>query len=295
MPEDDGGAGLGGSVAIVTGSTRGIGLEVARALLAEGAAVVVNGRSRSAVDEALEALAGPGRRVVGVPGSAGDPAVADRLAEAASALGTPDVLVTCAGTAEPRGSSILSVTSDDWHDLLEAHLHSVFEVCRVVAPLMVAAGGGRIVTTASHAFTGVFGGTGYPAGKGAVVSLTYALAAELAEHGVRANAVCPGAATRLSTGEDHAAAMQELNRRGVLDDLMLHGALHPPPPAYVAPLYVYLASPLSEGVSGEVFSAAGGYVGRFARPQEQLVTYRDHATTAPYTPQELAALLGPSG
>lgn len=289
------GTGLGDSVAVVTGSTRGIGLEVARALLAEGAAVVVNGRGRTAVDEAVEALSGPGRRVRGVAGSAGDPGVAERLVDAATAFGTPDVLVTCAGTAEPPGSSILSVGSDDWHDLLEAHVHSVFEVCRAMAPLMVAAGGGRIVTTSSHAFTGVFGGTGYPAGKGAVVSLTYALAAELAEHRVRVNAVCPGAATRLSTGEDHRDAMQALHRRGVLDDVLLQGALHPPPPAYVAPLYVYLASPLSEGVTGEVFSAAGGYLGRFPRPREQLVAYRDHAESPPYTPEEVAALVAGAG
>lgn len=191
---------------------------------------------------------------------------------------------------EPPGSSILSVTSDEWHDLLDAHLHSVFETCRALAPLMVAGGGGSIVTTASHAFTGTFGGTGYPAGKGAVVSLTYALAAELAEHDVRVNAVCPGARTRLSTGDDYVEAMHELNRRGVLDDLMLHGALAPPPPD-VAPLYVYLTGPLSRGVTGQVFSAAGGYLGRFPGPAEQLIAYRDHLATAPYTPAEIAALL----
>lgn len=290
-----GATGLASSVAIVTGSTRGIGLEVARALLAEGSAVVVNGRGRTAVDEAVEELGGSGRRVRGVAGSAGDPEVAERLVEAARSFGTPDVLVNCAGTAEPAGSSILAVSSDDWHDLLDAHLHSVFETCRVVAPLMVAAGGGRIVNTSSHAFTGVFGGTGYPAGKGAVVSLTHALAAELAEHGVRVNAVCPGAATRLSTGEDHVDAMHALHQRGVLDDLMLAGALDPPPPAYVAPLYVYLASTRSDGVTGQVFSAAGGYVGRFPRPQEQLIAYRDHASTAPYTPEEIAALVAGAG
>ena len=294
MP-DGSGLLLEGSVAVVTGSTRGIGLEVARALVAAGASVVVNGRSRSALDAAVGELEAPGVRVTGIAGSAADPAVAERLAAAASELGTPDILVTCAGTAEPPGSSILSVTSDEWHDLLDAHLHSVFETCRALAPLMVEAGGGSIVTTSSHAFTGAFGGTGYPAGKGAVVSLTYALAAELAEHDIRVNAVCPGARTRLSTGDAYVDALHELNRRGVLDDLLLHGALDPPSPAYVAPLYVYLAGPLSRGVTGQVFSAAGGYLGRFPGPAEQLIAYRDHRATAPYTPAEIAGLLAEPG
>jgi NAD(P)-dependent dehydrogenase (short-subunit alcohol dehydrogenase family) len=88
---------------------------------------------------------------------------------------------------------------------------------------MVHQGGGSIVNTSSFAFLGDSGGTGYPAGKGAVNSLTLAIAAELKEHGVRAN-VCPGARTRLSTGPDYVAHVTELNRRGLLDDVSLQGS-----------------------------------------------------------------------
>jgi 3-oxoacyl-[acyl-carrier protein] reductase len=90
-------------------------------------------------------------------------------------------------------------------------------------------GRGAIVNTASHAFTGVFAGTGYPAAKGGVVSLTYALAAELREHGIRVNAVCPGAETRMSTGSDYSDHIEELHRRGILDDLTYAGASAPAP------------------------------------------------------------------
>ena len=143
--------------------------------------------------------------VSGVAGSAADPAVVDGLLEAAAGLGDLDVLVNCAGTAEPPGSSILDITLEEWQRADRRPPDSTFLTCRAVAPLLVARGGGAIVNTSSHAFTGVFGGTGYPAGKGGVNSLTYALAAELREHGVRVNAVCPGARTRLSTGPGYEA------------------------------------------------------------------------------------------
>ncbi len=87
------------------------------------------------------------------------------------------------------------------------------------------------MNTSSFAFLGDYGGTGYPAGKGGGVnSLTLALAAELKEHGVRANAVCPGARTRLSEGSDYEQHIAELNRRGgLLDDVSAQGALDAAP------------------------------------------------------------------
>ena len=126
---------------------------------------------------------------------------------------------------------------------------------------MVAQGGGAIVNTSSFAFLGDYGGTGYPAGKGGVNGLTLAIAAELREHGVRANVVCPGAKTRLSTGPDYEAQIAGLNRRGLLDDVSTQAALDAPPPEYVAPTYAYLASDRAKDVTGKIFIAAGGFVG----------------------------------
>lgn len=279
------------TVAIVTGSSRGIGLAVAQALAADGRSVVLNGRDPDVLASAVREIESAGGRAVGVAGSAADPDVVDRLVTAAAGLGDLATLVNCAGAAEPPGSSILSISLEDWQAQLDAHLTSTFLTCRAVAPVLVARGGGAIVNTSSHAFTGVFGGTGYPAGKGGVNSLTFALAAELRQHGVRVNAVCPGARTRLSSGADYEASVEELHRRGILDDLMHAGALAPPPPAYVAPLYLFLASELAADVTGQVLVGAGGYLGRFAAPAEELVAYRDHATSPPWTPEEVAAQL----
>lgn len=235
-----------------------------------------------------DAVAGLGSGAVGFAGSPADPAVADALiASCVDEFGRIDALINCAGTAEPAGSSILTVSSAQFRDLLDAHLGTAFETCRAAAPRMVAQGGGAIVNTSSFAFLGDYGGTGYPAGKGAVNGLTLAIAAELREHGVRANVVCPGAKTRLSTGSDYEAHIAELNRRGLLDEISMQGALDAAPPAYVAPTYAYLVSDLATDVTGQIFIAAGGFVGRFDRQAPAIVAYRDHHDAPPWSLGEL--------
>ena len=207
-------------------------------------------------------------------------------------FGHIDILVNCAGTAEPAGSSILEITTEQFNELIDAHLGTAFQMCRAAAPRMVQRGAGAIVNTSSFAFLGDYGGTGYPAGKGAVNGLTAAIAAELKEHGVRANVVCPGAKTRLSTGPDYEAHIAELNRRGLLDEVSMQGALDAAPPEYVAPTYAYLVSDLAKGVTGQIFIAAGGFIGRFDRQTPAIVAYRDHHDSPPWSIDEIAAQVG---
>ncbi len=246
---------------------------------------MINGRDADVVDEAVARVGG---HTVGFPGSPADPALADALIDSCiGEFGRIDALINCAGTAEPPGSSILNVTSGDFHDLLDAHLGTVFETCRAAAPRMVAQGGGAIVNTSSFAFLGDYGGTGYPAGKGAVNGLTLAIAAELKSRGVRANVVCPGARTRLSTGPDYEAQIADLNRRGLLDDVSMQGALDAAPPDYAASTYAYLVSDLARDVTGQIFIAAGGFVGRFDRATPSIVAYRDHHDSPPWSIAEL--------
>lgn len=257
-----------------------------------GAGVVVNGRDDDAVTAMVDTITGAGGTAVGLSGSAAEDSVAEALMSLCEGeFGAVDVLINCAGTAEPPGSSILTVSREEFDGLIDAHLGSVFATCRAAARRMVAAGRGSIVNTSSFAFLGDYGGTGYPAGKGAVNGLTLAIAAELAEHGVRANVVCPGARTRLSTGADYEAHIGELRRRGLLDDVSATGALDPAPPEYAAAFYAYLASDLSKHVSGQIFIAAGGFLGRFDRPSPAVLGYRDHHDSPPWSLGEIAAML----
>lgn len=283
---------LTGRTVIVTGSSRGIGRAVADAVARAGGVVVVNGRDGEVATGAANEIVAAGGQAIAVAGSAADPEIADALAAAAlDATGRIDGLVTCTGIVEPAGSSIRSMTSVDWHTVLDSHVTATFEVCRAVVPHMVERGRGAIVTSSSHAFTGMYGGTAYAAGKGAVNSLSYAMAAELREAGIRVNVVCPGARTRISTGTEYEAKIADLHRRGLLDDMTRDASLAPAPPQYAAAMYLYLLSDLAEGITGEVFAAAGGFVGHFARPETGVLQWRDHASAPPWTPHELDAVI----
>ena len=285
---------LTGRGAVVTGSSRGIGRAVAELLCDLGAGVVVNGRDPVAVQETVAALAASGGRAAAVVGAAGDERIATALVEeCTNAFGRLDILINCAGTAEPPGSSILNITPAEFDGLMSAHVGTAFHTCRVAAPVMVAQGYGSIINTGSVAFLGDYGGTGYPAGKGAVNGLTVAIAAELKPHGVRANVVCPGARTRLSTGVEYEKHIEDLHRRGLLDEMTMRASLDSAPAAYVAPLYAYLASDLASDTTGQIFVAAGGFVGRYDRPTPRLLGYRDHNQAEPWSIADLQAMISP--
>ena len=157
---------------------------------------------------------------------------------------------------------------------------------------MVAAGGGSIINTSSFAFLGDYGGPATPPARVRVNGLTMAIAAELKEHGVRANVVCPGAKTRLSTGPEYEAHIVELHRRGLLDETSMQAALDAPPPEYVAPTYAYLASDLATDITGQILIAAGNFVGRFDRPAPSLLAYRGHHGEPTWSVDELHSLIG---
>lgn len=283
---------LAGRAAVVAGGSRGVGRAVAEVLAACGAGVVVNGRDPAAVDGTVAAITGSGGRAVGVAGPANVEATATALMAACrDAFGSVDVLINCAGVAEPPGSSILSISGGQFQELLDAHLGTVFHTCRAAAPIMAEQRRGSIVNSGSVAFLGDYGGTGYPAGKAAINGVTMAMAAELAEHGVRANVVCPGAKTRLSTGDDYRAHIRDLHARGLLDDYTMQASLDPAPADYVAPLYAYLASDLASGVTGSVFLASGGFVGRFERSAPAVLGYRDHHNCSPWSIEELHSMV----
>ena len=184
------------------------------------------------------------RRASRHPGSPADPAIADALIDwcikrirphrhPGQLRGHRGAWPACRSSTSP---------SAQFRELLDAHLLTTFETCRAAAPKMVAQGSGAIVNTSSFAFLGDYGGTGYPAGKGGGQRADAGHRRRAQGHGVRANVVCPGAKTRLSTGPDYEAHIADLNRRGLLDDVSMQGALDAAPPEYAAPTYAYLAS-----------------------------------------------------
>ena len=283
---------LSGRVAIIAGSTRGIGLNVAYALAGHGVSLVVNGRDARAVDDTVAEITGGGGYAVGVCGSAGDEGVAEKMVMTAlDTFGALDVAVNCAGIAEPPGSTVLTITPAEFREQLDAHLMSAFFLTQSAARVFVGQRSGSIVLTGSAASLGTFGGSGYPAAKGGVNALALAASGDLKSSGVRVNVVMPGAKSRLSSGPDYVRHIESLHAKGILDDFTRDAALDPAPPEYVAQLYTFLASDAAARITGQIFTASGGFIGRYDPHQPTFVAYRDHKDTEPYSLAELAGLL----
>ncbi len=287
---------LAGHGVVISGGSRGIGRAVAELMGSLGAGVIVNGRDEQTVAETVGAIIASGGRATAVVGAADNERIASALVgECVRVFGRLDTLINCAGIAEPAGSAILNISPNDVDHLIGAHLGTAFHTCRAAAPVMTAQGRGAIINTGSVAFLGDYGGTGYPAGKGAVNALTMAIAAELKPHGVRANVVCPGAKTRLSTGPEYEKHIEDLHRRGLLDEISMRASLDSAPPEFVAPVYAYLASDLASTVTGQILVAAGGFVGSFDRQTPRVLAYRDHHQAGPWSVDEVHGMIAESG
>ena len=177
-------------VAIVTGASAGIGQRTAELLADRGAHVVIAARSESKLQEIA---ASRGMHVVA--GDVSDGAFIERLfAETESRFGPCDVLINNAGMIDV--GTLVETTPERWERMFAVNVHAIYLACRRALPSMIARRAGAIVNVAS--ISGVIGPEKYPgwvsycASKGAVISLTEALAVEIKEHGVRVNSVSPG-------------------------------------------------------------------------------------------------------
>ena len=181
MPEF---ASLEGKTALVTGASKGIGKAIATELAAAGATVVVGYRSGKDEAEALATELG-GSAIQADVSSAED---AKRLVEEAGDL---DILVNCAGIT--RDGVLARMLDEDWRDVIETNLSSVFYTCRAVARGMMRRRSGSIVNLSSIVGVhGNWGQTNYGASKAGIIGFTKSLARELGSRGVRANVVAPG-------------------------------------------------------------------------------------------------------
>lgn len=181
-----------GKVAIVTGASSGIGRAVAELLARRGARVAILARSA----DALRAVAAPfGEAMLTVAGDVADIAAVERLfADSESRHGKCDVLVNCAGMIDV--APLIDTTHEQWERMFAVNVHGIFLTCRRALPSMIDRRRGAIVNVSS--ISGIPGPEKFPgwvsycASKGAVISLTEALAVEVKDHGVRVNVVSPG-------------------------------------------------------------------------------------------------------
>jgi 2-deoxy-D-gluconate 3-dehydrogenase len=247
---------LDGKVALVTGSSRGLGAGMAIALASAGADVALHANERSASVTADQIAASSGRRTVLLTGDLADRSTAEALVTGTvDAFGRLDILVNNAGIIRRRAA--VEHTDEEWDAVLAVNLSSVFRLCRASGRLMIERGSGKIVNIASMlSFQGGVTVPGYAASKGGVAQLTKALANEWARHGVNVNAVAPG---YIATDNTHALRHDETRSRQILERI----------PAGrwgeaddVAGAFVFLASPVADYIHGTVLPVDGGWLGR---------------------------------
>ena len=247
---------LTGKVAIVTGGSRGIGYEIAKAFAAAGAKVVLASRKQADLDEAAAQLrAETGGDILAVAAHTGDADAVDALvARTVEAFGGVDILVNNAAT-NPHFGPIMTAEESHWAKIMDVNVVGYFRMVKAVAASMAERGGGSVINMASVAGKAPIQNMGvYCVSKAAVLMLTEVLAGELAAQKIRVNAVAPGFIDTPLTAfavQDPGyagpiAAGTPLGRIGTADE--------------VADVIVFLASPLARYVTGETVVVDGGSV-----------------------------------
>ena len=256
---------LKGKTALVTGSTSGIGLAIAKALAAQGANIVVNGFGEPAViDGAQKELQSHGVRTIHHGADMSKPAEIEQMFRAAEgAFGRVDILVNNAGIQHVAPVDDFPV--ERWDAIIAINLTSAFHTTRLALPKMKQANWGRIINVASvHGLVASAEKSAYVAAKHGIIGLTKAVALETATTGVTCNAICPGwVLTPLVQKQvDARAARDNLSQEDAKKSLL--GEKQPSmqfvTTEQLAGLVVFMCSPAADQIRGVAYNVDGGWV-----------------------------------
>jgi NAD(P)-dependent dehydrogenase (short-subunit alcohol dehydrogenase family) len=246
---------LTGKVAIVTGSTKGIGRAMASGLAQAGASVVVSSRKQELCDKAASEIAAEtGRETLGLACHVGEwDAIPGFVESVVERFGHIDVLVNNAGIT-PSTLTVSTITQDVWRKIFSVNVEGPLRMAQCIAPLMRDHGGGSIVNVASMAaYSGGPGVCAYGASKAALVNLTKSMSQEWASWNVRVNALSPGPfiSEMVEGAERNAPGFKDMIAGGTLMRRVAD-------PAEIVGPVLYLASDASSFVTGDDISVSGG-------------------------------------
>lgn len=258
--------GLQGQVAIVTGSTSGIGHALADALAAQGVNIVMNGLGEmTAIERTRAEMAEThGVEVLYHGADMTKPAqIADMVAQAKAEFGELDILINNAGVQHV--APIEDFPDDKWDLIIAINLSSAFHATKAAVPIMKEQGRGRIVNIASaHGLVASPFKSAYVAAKHGIMGLTKTVALEVAEHGVTCNAICPGF---VKTPLVEAQIADQAKARGISEEAVMKDVILAAQPTkqfvtfdQLAGMLLYLVSNAGASANGAAFQIDGGWV-----------------------------------
>jgi len=236
---------------IITGGARGIGLEIARQFIAEGAIISLLDYNEENLAKANMQLCVDDAQVYSYFADISNKHLVSEIIAKADSIKPIDILINNAGIAAE--TPFLNIEEEEWNNIININLTGMFFVSQCVCKLMAKRGKGVVVNMASkNGLDGEFGYAHYNASKGGVIMLTKTMAVELAHVGIRVNAVCPGyIQTPMSMEIDPPAFTENfvqqyipLNRPGKVEE--------------IAPIFLFLASDESSFITGQTIIADGG-------------------------------------
>jgi NAD(P)-dependent dehydrogenase (short-subunit alcohol dehydrogenase family) len=247
---------LKGKVALITGSTRGIGKEFALAFAKEGADVIINGRNPDKAKTVAREIESLGGRSLGIAADVSLSKNVTRMVdEAVDAFGRIDILVNNAGV-NPFILEAEKIKEEGWDQVLDVNLKGVFLCCQAVGRQMIKQGGGKIINISSAA--GILGEQGflpYCVSKAGVMTLTRVLAYEWSKYNILVNAIAPGF---VAGGMNAPVLNKEILVSGLTQQVPLKRLANP---EEIVKIAVFLASEDSSYINGTTIVADGGMTG----------------------------------